>query len=195
MRHGTIALLSAAALAVAACGQKSGDTASNGAAGGEASNMGAGDDAMLNGTAPAASGAQAFANTAASSDAFEIATSQLAQGSAKSAAVKAFARKMIEGHTASTAKLKTAAAAATPAVTPDPALTADQQQRLDALRGKTGADFDTAYAAEQVAAHEMTLSALKAYAANGEAASLKTFASGMVPTVAAHLNMAKGLKP
>jgi putative membrane protein len=60
---------------------------------------------------------------------------------------------------------------------------------------KTGADFDTAYAADQVAAHQATLDALKSYSTSGDVPALKTFATGLIPTVTAHLNMAKGLKP
>ena len=52
-----------------------------------------------------ASGAQSFANIAAASDAFEIETSRLALANGASAAVKSYANKMIEAHTASTAKL------------------------------------------------------------------------------------------
>jgi len=35
---------------------------------------------------------------------------------------------------------------------------------------------------------------LKGYAAAGDVSALKSFAGGLVPTVTAHLNMAKGLK-
>jgi putative membrane protein len=81
-----------------------------------------------------------------------------------------------------------------PAMTPDDTLTAEQQSTLDSLKGKTGADFDSAYAAAQVDAHQKTLDALKGYSAGGDNATLKTFADGLIPTVTAHLNMAKGLK-
>jgi putative membrane protein len=145
--------------------------------------------------APAAAGAaQSFANVAAASDAFEIETSRLALANGASAAVKSYANKMIEAHTASTAKLKTAAAAASPAVTPDPAFNAEQQQKLDQLKMLNGAAFDRAYKAEQTAGHQQTLDALKAYAATGDAAPLMTFAADTVPVVTAHLNMAKALK-
>lgn len=40
----------------------------------------------------------------------------------------------------------------------------------------------------------MTLDTLKAYATTGDVASLKSFASALVPIVTAHVNMAKGLK-
>ena len=74
------------------------------------------------------------------------------------------------------------------------ALSAMQQQMLDGLKGKSGTDFDAAYAAAQVAAHQATLDALSAYAASGDNAALQEMAKGLVPTVTAHLNMAKGLK-
>lgn len=136
---------------------------------------------------------QEFANAAAASDAFEIQSSQLAQDKASASKVKAFAAQMIKAHTDSTAKLKTAAQNATPVVTPQPQLSAMQQQTLDDLKSKSGAEFDTAYIKAQADAHQMTLDKLRAYAANGAVPSLKSFANEMVPVVTAHLNMAKGL--
>jgi putative membrane protein len=192
MRLGTLALLSAASLALAACGHKDNDTTTPAADVNETDMGNTGAD--RGNTAATMSPGQTFANAAAASDAFEIATSKLAQGSAHSAAVKSFADKMIAAHTASTGKLKAAAAGASPAITPDATLTAEQQQTLDSLKGKTGADFDKAYAAAQVDAHQKTLDALKAYSASGDVPQLKTFAGGMIATVTAHLNMAKGLK-
>lgn len=194
MRHGTFILLSAAALGLAACGHKDSDATANvgnqDVAGGNVGMAGANA-----GPTSAATGGQGFANTAAASDAFEIATSKLAAANGKSPAIKSFASKMITAHTESTQKLKAAASSAKPAITPDPTLSADQQQRVEALKGKTGADFDKAYAAEQVNAHQATLDALKSYSASGDVPELKALAAKMVPTVTAHLNMAKGLKP
>ncbi|MEP7007177.1 MAG: DUF4142 domain-containing protein, partial [Sphingomonas bacterium] len=46
-----------------------------------------------------------------------------------------------------------------------------------------------------VAAHQATLDALKSYSTGGDVPALKTFATGLIPTVTAHLNMAKSLKP
>jgi len=145
-------------------------------------------------TPAAVSASQSFVNTAAASDAFEIESSKLALTNGSSASVKSYARKMIEAHTASTAKLKATTATLSPALTPDPALNAEQQQTIDQLKSLNGAAFDQAYIAAQAAGHQQTLDALKAYAATGDVPQLKTFANGLVPTVAAHLNMAKGLK-
>jgi putative membrane protein len=138
--------------------------------------------------------AQGFANAAAASDNFEIQTSQLAATKGSSAAVKKFATQMIAAHTASTAKLKATLAGQSPAVTPDPTLTPEQQSTLDSLKAQTGAAFDSAYAAAQVDAHTKTLDALKNYSASGDNAALKGFADGLIPTVTSHLNLAKGLK-
>lgn len=108
--------------------------------------------------------------------------------------MKKFANAMIKAHTDSTAKLKAAAAAASPAITPDPALSPAQQQRLDAMKALNGATFDSAYAAAQVEAHQQTLDALKANAANQQVPqSLRDVATQLIPTVTAHLNMAKSL--
>ena len=136
---------------------------------------------------------QVFVDTAAASDAFEIQSSKLAASKASSAKVRTFAEHMITAHTDSTAKLKTAATAAMPAITPTPALSTEQRARLDDLEAKSGADFDRAYADMQVKAHEAALGALRAYSANGGVPSLKAFATDLVPVVAAHLNTAKGL--
>lgn len=144
-------------------------------------------------TPPVASPGQAFANAAAASDAFEIESSKLAASKAQSAKVKRFAEEMIKAHTGSTEKLKAAASAASPAITPDPQMTPEQQQTLTDLASRSGSDFDSTYGRAQTQAHQMTLDKLKSYAATGDVPSLKAFASSLVPTVTAHLNMAKGL--
>jgi putative membrane protein len=107
--------------------------------------------------------------------------------------VKKFAQQMISAHTASTAKLKSVTSGLSPAFTPEATLAPEQQQLLDNLKSKNGADFDAAYKAAQVDGHQKTLDLLKSYTASGDVPALKSFASGMVPLVTAHLNMAKSL--
>jgi putative membrane protein len=135
-----------------------------------------------------------FVNAAAASDRFEIESSRLAQNSGSSAAVKSFAQQMITAHTASTAKLKSTVAGMTPPLTLSDALNADQQSLMATLQGKTGAELDAAYAQAQVTAHQKTLEMLNAYANGGDNPQLVNLAKGMIPTVTAHLNSAKGLK-
>ena len=191
MQNKLVIFVSGAVLALGACGKHEA-TSDN-----TATDLNAAlDNSVIENTAVAPSPltAQGFANTAAASDRFEIESSKLAAASASSAAVKKFAAQMVTAHTASTAKLKSTTAALSPPITPDDTLSADQQSKLDSLKGLTGTAFDTAYASAQVDAHQATLDALKNYAASGDNAELKTFANGMVPTVTAHLNLAKGLK-
>jgi putative membrane protein len=196
MKNKLLILVSGSVLAVSACAKhdESTNTTDMNVAmdNGMAANMGADMNAGAEAAAPMT--AQGFANAAAASDKFEVDSSKLAAGQASSAAVKSFADKMISAHTASTAKLKSLASGMNPAMTPDDTLSAEQQATLDSLKGKKGADFDSAYAAAQVDGHQKTLDALKAYAASADNATLKGFAENLVPTVTAHLNMAKGLK-
>jgi len=188
MKHLAMIALSFTALTIGGCGKKA-ETAASETPSGAA-------DAGMNAASPpamATSPGQAFANAAAASDAFEIESSQLAENKATSAKVKSFAAQMIKAHTESTTKLKTAASSASPAITPDAALTDMQRQTLADLGAKTGADFDAAYIKAQVEAHQATLDAVKTYSANGEVGPLKTLATALVPVVTAHFNMAKGL--
>lgn len=186
MKHSIVIAASIIALSLAGCSKKAETPAADASP--------AATDAMAAPSTPAAaSPGQAFANAAAASDAFEIESSKLAATKAESAKIKRFAEEMIKAHTDSTAKLKTAAAAASPAITPAADLTPMQQQALSELSSKTGADFDRAYAKAQTDGHQMTLDTLKAYSANGDVPSLKAFATELVPIVTAHLNMAKGL--
>jgi putative membrane protein len=188
VKRTTLITLSAAVLAVGACGKKA-ETSNENAA---VNTMGPANSAGET-VAPVTQG-QTFANTAASSDTFEIETSRLAETNSSSTAVKNFAQSMIKAHTASTEKLKAAAGQASAAITPLPALTATQQQVVDGLKTKTGAAFDAAYKQAQISGHQATLDALKAYSARGDVASLKAFATEMIPVVTGHLNMANGLK-
>lgn len=178
--------LSAAALSLAACGHKDTTTVTTA----NTTDVTNTDTAAV----PTPSADQTFANAAAASDAFEIATSKLALTKSSSSSIKKFAQKMIDAHTDSTAKLKAAVASAGPTITPDPTLTGDQQAKLTSLQTLSGKDFDQAYAAAQVEGHQKTLDTLRAYSSSGAVPALKAFATKLVPTVAAHLNMAKGLK-
>lgn len=161
----------------------------------------AGDNAMLgdnltdNGmtAAPAVTG-QEFADTVAASDAYEIAAGKLAQEKATDPALKQFGAMMVKDHTASTAKLKAAAAKASPAVTPSPALTAEQEAMLKTLRDAKGADFDNAYRTQQIAGHQKALTALQTYQSSGDVASLKQFASDASAVVQSHLKQITGAK-
>lgn len=138
--------------------------------------------------------AKQFADLAAKNDAFEIAAARLAQAKSASAAVKAYAAKMIAAHTASTAKIGKAAAAARPAIVPDASSTPDYDAKLAELRKLTGAAFDRAYAAGQVHEHHAALSLFQLYARGGDVPSLKTAAVEIMAVIRQHIGMAEALE-
>lgn len=190
MKRAAWIALSASALGLAGCGDS--DTASEAVPSPEVAATATAPAPASEILAPAISGQQ-FANTAAASDKFEIETSRLAATKASSGDVKKFAQEMIAAHTESTAKLKAAAGSASPAITPAAELSPAQQQTVDNLAAKSGAEFDTAYAKVQVDGHQATLDTLKAYSASGDVPSLKAFATEAVPIVTGHLEMAQKL--
>ncbi len=187
-----------ALLALAGCGDRSDTTAAdNSALENLAIEDAAADNAIDNAvaTAPLPSTPQEFVDIAASSDTYEIESSKLAETKAEDAKVKAFAAMLVKDHTKSTADLKAAAAAASPAITPNAALTVEQQTNIDALKAASGAEFDRLYLSQQVPAHEKALALLQGYSAGGDVVPLKEFASQVAPVVQQHLEEARALQP
>lgn len=185
-------------LALAGCGQKAEQTAdvvansaseTADAAGAMAANAMVDAEQALTPTP----GGQEFVNKAANTDAYEIAAAKLAQTNAASPDVKAFAAEMIKAHTDSTAKIKAAAAKASPVIMPDATLTADQNDELADLAKKKGAEFDDAYIEEQVDVHQTALAMMRDYAEKGDTPSLRTAAGEIAPVVQKHLDHARSL--
>ncbi|MBN9505853.1 MAG: DUF4142 domain-containing protein [Altererythrobacter sp.] len=174
----------AGALALAACGSRTNENAPD-------ETLATDTATPTEAPAPAVTTAQAFVDGAAASDAYEIEAGRLAQSMGTSQKVKDFGAMMVKDHTTSTTNLKDAAAQAT-GVTVNAQMTALQRNDLEALRN-AGTTFDTLYAQQQVAAHEQALNLLRDYAANGDSAPLKTFASKTVPVVEGHLTKARDL--
>lgn len=181
-------LAGAAALALAACGNETEEPLTDDVAVAEQDAL-ATDAATADSAMPA--NAQDFASAVAASDMYEIEAGRLAEQNGQSQAVKDFGAMMVEDHTKSTADLK-AAAGQVNGVTVNPQMTAEQQSNLEALRS-AGTNFDTVYKQQQVAAHEKTLSMLRDYGQNGDAAPLKDFATKAAGIVEGHLEQARNL--
>lgn len=200
----TALLMTAAALALTACGPKADNSATADANMAAADNMtvaandtmdanamgnsGAMGDAS-NGSATAAVATPDFVKNAAVSDMYEITSSKLAATMATSADVKKFAANMITAHTATTAGLKAAIAKDGVKETPPAALDAEHQGLVDALKATKGEAFDTLYKSQQTDAHTKTLALMQGYAAGGDQPALKAFASDTAPKVKMHLDM------
>jgi putative membrane protein len=195
----TLSSAAALALVISGCGPKAADTAES--AGNSVSNA-AGETGAIIGNAAddvkeavsATPSAQEFVDTAAKSDAFEIASAKLARDKASSVDLKSFAAMMIEDHTSSTAKIKLAAGLASPAIVPNAAMTDDQNAKLADLGKLSGADFDKEYASQQVDAHQAALSLMTSYSDHGDVTALKSAAAEIKPKVEMHLEKIKAIK-
>ena len=132
-----------------------------------------------------------FAATAASSNMFEIESSELARDQATNDDVKAFAQHMIDDHTAAGEKMKTAAEE--DGVTPPASMAEKEQAQLEKLQAAEGADFDKAYLTAQVAAHDEAVALFKTFSEDGEKSALKSFAAETLPTLEEHQTMAHDL--
>jgi putative membrane protein len=189
-----LSTVAALGLALAACGQKDNDAnAVNDQV--TTNDVGSLDNnaAAANAALPAAPQTAAeFAAAAAASDLFEIESSKLAQSQASGAKVKDFAAMLVKDHTNSTNELKSVAAKENITLVP-PALDADKQAKLDALKAASGEDFDRLYISQQIPAHEQALQLMQGYAAGGDNAAVKAFASKTAPVIQKHLDEAKSL--
>ena len=189
----TLLFPAVAALALAACG-------GNGAASDEslapANEANATAEEAANAGESASSMAAAdFAAAIAASDMYEIESGRLAAEKASSADLKSFGQMLVTDHQKSTADLKTAAAEARPAVAVIPALEAEQQQMLDALRSASGAEFDRLFVDQQKQAHQKALDLLQRYSTEGDVEALKNFAGKASPIVKAHLDRVNSMNP
>jgi putative membrane protein len=131
-----------------------------------------------------------FVNAAAISDMYEVTAARIAIDRSDNADIKAFARKMIEAHTATTKKLK----GLLPATIVAPSSVDSRRQgMLDDLRGAKTGDFDHRYATQQVAAHKEADILMRGYAKDGDNAAIKAFAGETDKAVKMHLSMAQDL--
>lgn len=135
---------------------------------------------------------QDFVTQAATSDMFEIRSSELAleRGDAPT---KAFAQQMITAHQKTTAELKGLITSAKLQVTPPAALDSTHQGMVDDLAKLQGKEFVEAYLDDQVEAHEDAVSLFERYANGGDNAALKEWAGKTLPELKHHLDMAKKL--
>jgi putative membrane protein len=178
----------AGALALAACG---GETAQEEAPDAAATAT-ATPDAAAAGDAADPSTPQGFVSMQASSDMYEIEAGRMAEQNGTSEAVKSFGAMMVMDHTNSSQQLQAAVMESGEGLMVPTAMMARHQQLLTELQG-AGANFDTLYAQQQVAAHQEALNLLQTQAQNGTVAPLKAFATATAPIVERHLGEARNL--
>ncbi|MBK5477740.1 DUF4142 domain-containing protein [Pseudomonas sp. TH21] len=132
-----------------------------------------------------------FVEDAAQGGITEVEAGKLALEKSSSADVKTFAQHMVTDHTKANEELAALAKKLDIEVPDDAALTDKAKKAILELRDES---FDKAYANNQVAAHEKTVELFQKEAASSGNAELKAFATKTLPTLEAHLKMAKELQ-
>jgi len=142
---------------------------------------------------PRLSADEKFALELSSGGLFEIQSSAIALQKSENNAVRDFAQKMIEDHSAADAKLKDTLKQANMNVL-ETKIDAPTMQKLDYLK-VADRDFDRQYIQVQREAHRDTVKLLENYIQRGNNEPLKQLANDLLPTIKQHLEMADNLKP
>ncbi len=132
-----------------------------------------------------------FAMQAASSNQFEIQSSQLALQHTRNARVRRFAQQMIDDHT--TMEQNLAQIASAKGMTRDATMEPQQDKMMAGLNGLRGPRFDHLYLHDQVVAHRMTATLFQNEIANGMDPDIKAAAQTGLPMIQAHERMARRL--
>jgi putative membrane protein len=134
-----------------------------------------------------------FMLTAAQGGLAEVAAARVALDHASSDAVKQYAQKMVDDHTANNAELMQLAA--TKGVTLPTATDAKHQAELDKLSKLSGAQFDAEYVKNSgVKDHEAMEKLMTKESSGGKDADAKAFAAKTLPAVQSHLQMARDME-
>jgi putative membrane protein len=131
-----------------------------------------------------------FLIEAASGGQTEVQLGRLASERARHARVKEFGRRMVTDHGKANAALKQLAAQKQVKLPAKPA-DDDHQKILAELSQQKGADFDHAYMQAMVEEHEDVVEEFRQAARDAQDADVKSFAAKALPTLEAHLRMAK----
>jgi putative membrane protein len=134
---------------------------------------------------------QVFARQAAIGGLAEVEMGKLAADRAQNDAVKQFARRMAEDHGKSNDRLTKLARANKASLPRRSDVDPDQKAMRAQLEKLRGAEFDAAYIASQVGAHQTTAHLLEHEIGAGQDVRLKDYAKETLPTVMRHLELAR----
>lgn len=137
---------------------------------------------------------QDFVTQASSGNMFEIAAGNLALHNSSNTDIQAYGNHMVTDH--GKAATEMANLASSKGLTVPTAMLAKDQTNLNTLAGLSGAAFDRQFAAMMVTSHQQTIDLFnRAASDNGVPdADLRSFASGKLPTLNAHLQEAQQLQ-
>lgn len=142
---------------------------------GSASAQSAGEKTGINSALGISPATADFIKEVATSDMFEIESSQLAQlkGNARQ---KTFASQMVTDHTKTSNELKGLVSSGKVKAELPAALDSAHQSKLDKLKNESGKNFSSDYDAMQVSAHKDAVSLFERYAKGGDNPDLKGWA-------------------
>jgi len=137
-----------------------------------------------------------IANVIHEVNAGEIAAGKIAETKASNAEVKAYARDMVQAHTALDKQdtKVSGQTAATNAAIRDSVVTANRAASSELQSANSGAEFDKAYINSQVQGHQNALSFLQAAQNQTQNADMKKLIAAAIPDVQKHLDRAKSLQ-
>lgn len=139
-----------------------------------------------------------IAMIAVTADQVDIDAGKLASGKSTNPQVKQFADLMIRDHTS--VNQQASALVKRLNVTPEPSATSKSlkdggDKNMAKLKKLSGAEFDKAYAANEVTYHQQVLDAIdKVLIPNAQNAELKSLLESVRPVIASHLDHAKQLE-
>ena len=136
-----------------------------------------------------------FVNATGINDLYVVAASKIALQRSRAPAVRAFARRMVEAHTAAIARLKKTIRYNNVNATLPDAVDARRRGMLDDLRGARSENFDHRYIAQQIAAHKETGILMRRYAKVGKINAMRDFAAASGKAEAGHLALAQATDP
>jgi putative membrane protein len=133
-----------------------------------------------------------FMKHAAADGLAEIQMGKLALQKSSSEDVKKFASRIVADHTKANEDLKTVAQAHQVIL---PAAPGEEAQHMAAtLQARDGASFDAAWANAMVQDHQKAVASFSTAAGDADAADVKAFAKRTLPTLEAHLELARQLQ-
>lgn len=132
-----------------------------------------------------------FMEQAAQSDMTEIMTSRLALERSSNPQVQAYAQRMVEQHTDSSARLQRLAQQKN--VTLPRQIGSENEAMLQQLQGLQGAQFDQAYMNGQLSAHTKAEDLYQQAVAEASDPDVKAFASAVRPLISQHRSMAESM--
>lgn len=134
-----------------------------------------------------------FVAAAGGADQYEIMAGRVALTESHDPDIRAFAARMVQEHQAAFEALGQAAMGSG-LKPPSTSVGGDQAMLLAALQGVRGAEFDRAYARQQLLAHIQALTVERHYAREGSDPNLRQTAQSDLPMIEHHLHAAERLK-